>query len=92
MSDYIKREDAIKYNQLQVNFCKQEGFPNPEWLHIESILNNIKHIPSADVVEQKHGKWFFISEYCRFACNQCNGHSQRNSDYCPNCGARMDGD
>lgn len=97
MSDYIKRDDAIKYNESQVNFCKQEGFPNPEWLHIDSIKNIIKLIPAADVVEQKHGKWkkayldheaFGIRPTVVY-CSECNLVGYWEPKYCPNCGARM---
>ena len=96
MSDYIKREDAIKSNESQVNFCKQEGFPNPEWLHINSIKNNLKLVKAVDVVVQMHGKWIGGElGHC-----SCCGHEGCASDiwndgqinYCPNCGARMDGE
>lgn len=63
------------------------------------IRANIDDIPTADVQEVKHGKW----EQCGklegktvLKCSQCSqGITERFSPkyfYCPNCGAKMDGD
>ncbi len=54
------------------------------WEQIVSIIDNI---PTADVVEVKHGKW----EGCE--CSLCGHFATYANDYnyCPNCGAKMDG-
>lgn len=63
----------------------------------------IKHY-RADVQPVKHGRWIGITEYCKkngyipsgmgiyYWCSECDKEEQKTSDYCPNCGARMDGD
>lgn len=58
---------------------------------------DVAHIPSADVAEVKHGKWETNSDIpdtlicsvckCRFDMWKHDSHR-----YCPNCGARMDGE
>ena len=69
---------------------------------------DVAHIPSADVAEVKHGKWEGIttSAYIgtdkygepKFADRQfyvhrkCGRRSAIKEKYCPNCGAKMDGE
>ena len=85
MSDYIKREDAIKAIKKDI----MGG------LNYESILNDL---PSADVVEVRRGKWIKAAddgERSFYAeCDQCHKVTPNgwNMNYCPNCGARMDGE
>ena len=62
----------------------------------------IKQAPAADVAEVKHGEWK-IEEYknhLNVVCPNCNKefyvykqgqYRIDRSNYCPNCGARMDG-
>ena len=41
----------------------------------------------------KHGKWIDIKDpvYC-IECSVCGDANYMHSNYCPNCGARMDGE
>ena len=63
-------------------------------------IEDIKSVPAADVVPVRHGRWKPHSkvEYPVYHCSVCGGQAlfawgkQCKSDYCPNCGARMDGD
>ena len=60
-----------------------------EWCHIKKI---IERLPSAQP-ERKKGKW--ILDTFQIRCNRCNKLFSDNlfpSNYCPNCGARMDGE
>ena len=55
-------------------------------------------IPAADVVPVRHGRWVPTSDANKKRCSRCDvihliaqyPHGEIN--YCPNCGARMDGD
>ncbi|MDY6283082.1 MAG: hypothetical protein SPL40_08525 [Erysipelotrichaceae bacterium] len=95
MSDYIKREDALKVFDTD-SMIKA-------WHKTESI-------PSADVAPVRHGMWVDVDRMQMhdlhgvltwgnsFMCTECNfktfaveGHMSQ-YHYCPNCGARMDGD
>lgn len=50
----------------------------------------------------KHGRWIDIYEYCKahdlrpsgleiyYWCSECDKAEKKTSDFCPNCGAKMD--
>lgn len=60
MSDYIKREDAIKEIQRRIDSpYMQEPLQQGA---SRSCLGAIMDIPSADVVERKRGEWIPCSE------------------------------
>ena len=66
----------------------------------ESIRGIIDDIPAADVVEVKRGKWTFEHDpitdpkgyFIRIVCSCCGLKTGQVSNYCPNCGAKMDGE
>ena len=90
MPEYIEREALIE-------FVKQNT-PNINGeTTIECIERAIRAMPAADVVEVKHGRW--VEEGCGLlVCSKCNfeydhsGVPFEGLYYCPNCGARMDGE
>ena len=62
-------------------------------------------LPTADVVEVRHGEWQYeqLDEYAfyKVTCPYCGAYYMGNYDayhdpddfnYCPNCGAKMDGE
>ena len=55
----------------------------------------IDGITGVDAVEVVHGRWKTYSDIA--VCNLCNSHvvaeqGTAELNYCPNCGAKMDGD
>ena len=50
--------------------------------------------PTVDAVEVVHGRWETIEgrEYLGCLCSNCQKWSDAKTNYCPNCGAKMDGD
>jgi Zn finger protein HypA/HybF involved in hydrogenase expression len=48
---------------------------------------------TVDAVEVVHGRWIDAREYCGdFMCSNCNAlYGTNKFNYCPNCGAKMDG-
>lgn len=65
------------------------------------ILTEIEYAPTADVVEVRHGKWVHTDYAMHWLgkdeCSECTYHTSDRDDlshlkFCPNCGARMDGD
>lgn len=54
--------------------------------------------PTADVVEVKHGEWLSNAQTDEYICSECDGIAPVDSEkeefyesnYCPNCGAKMD--
>lgn len=96
MSDYIKREDAV------IEIERFGGYLDDDMLYrIKLALNRL---PSADVVEVRHGRWI-KSKAGGVLCSECYSYApnvekgsfttrrieQEKSAYCPNCGAKMDG-
>lgn len=52
-------------------------------------------IPSADVVPVVHGRWIEYQIPHVICCSNCDWETdaaEKNFQYCPMCGARMDGD
>ena len=87
MSDYIKREDAIK----AFDPSQRRDWYTP-W-----IVETLKDLPSADVAPIMHGKW--VEDYneqepagfkLRWRCTACdNWQTYGQTFFCPYCGARM---
>lgn len=57
----------------------------------DDILTNFaKHLYNADYRKQSEGEWFDKGSLsCR--CSRCGGKSNKESRFCPNCGAKMKG-
>lgn len=83
MNDYIKREDAI--NTVRNTFTGMTA---------DTLELRINGIPSADVAPVRHGRWEVIDaeEPRRYGCSKCKRLSWHMENYCPNCGAKMDGE
>ena len=88
MAEYITKEAAIN----AVENAPIELFQS-EWEEIEEAINAA---PAADVAPVVRGHWIQVdSTKCR--CSRCDiialialyPHGDKN--YCPNCGAKMDG-
>ena len=67
-----------------------------------TCLKSVLQQPTADVVEEKHGKWEHSKrglnlegDYECSACHSPDGikhfYGLKKYSYCPNCGAKMDG-
>ena len=87
MEEYIKRETAV-----DTILGEPTDAHYPEWY--ASILMGL---PATDVAPVVHGRWIEQEKYTfgvMYDCSICdnrildNGHSW---NYCPNCGAKMDG-
>lgn len=76
MAEYIDREAAI------------ESLP-VAW---DSAINALRNAPSADVAPVVHGRWMYVDTDTEqfFLCNRCKKKEYWESNYCPNCGAKMD--
>ena len=87
MAEYIEREALMRNLK---HFAPEQLTPL-----IESL---IQKQPTADVVEVRHGKWIDcvekISGKIQITCSQCGRFLSVYLPYnfCPNCGARRDGE
>ena len=88
MAEYIEREAVYE------DFEKSNS-ENPKWTpsRVKTLLVRQK---AADVVPVRHCRW--IKRGCKWQCTYCkvlmsiDGSPKENLlNYCPNCGAKMDG-
>ena len=87
--------DAIK-DKIAVD---KEIYPDDEFFRfsrfgMRTVIGIVKNQDTVDPV--KHGHWIVYPTLVSFLrCSQChNGvgwHNDKKPNYCPNCGARMDG-
>ena len=85
--EYIEREAALKiiYDKWFTT-CSR-------------ISNSIRELAAADVVPVVHGEWIALDRtemFTELKCSHCGhlmltGANSLYPNYCPNCGAKMDG-
>ncbi len=90
MAKYIEREKVID---------ELEHLHEDAELYYLGVYDCVKSVPTADVVEVKRGKWeeksfiVFDSEIkLGYKCSECNTTWDNKTNYCSNCGAKMDGE
>lgn len=100
MAEYIERE-ALALSVLGLEIVD----PVVEQ-YADAVLRHIQQAPAADMAPVRHGKWIVTKEFNdvlgiyieKYTCSACeeyrltaSGLSQA-TNYCPNCGAKMDAD
>ena len=93
MDEYIERGAAI--DAVTAVYVRTAGYKTRE--RVWETREAIQKLPASDVAPVVHGRWIEQEKYTfgvMYDCSICgnrildNGHSW---NYCPNCGARMDG-
>ena len=97
MDEYIKRDDAL----LAISYYPIEN-PEPDDIIqavLETARKSIARINAADVSPVRHGRWIEYIEIGamnnHYECSDCHWKTPsftiaRDSNFCPNCSARMD--
>ena len=92
--EYIERDIYYqKINGLSKGGC---GDYPLYCLAISDCMNVLDEMPAADVAPVRHGHWVkeksdvLIHWHCS-VCEKCYFLEEPNADYCPHCGAKMDG-
>lgn len=104
MPEYIEREALIKDINETVVFTVRKGvqLPTAEMRGANKVIDRIKSSPTADVIEVRHGEWLEFEDNfldTLYQCSACKEDfvliegtpSENRWNYCPNCGAKMDG-
>ena len=98
MSEYIERHKVLAAIQSRKSPTRSQT--QNEMLR--TIRVDVNHIPAADVAPVVHGRWIEGAE--NFTCGNHNAECSvchcnvswsgcdEDYNYCPNCGARMDGE
>ena len=99
--EYIEREEAKELLRIWISDCVLDG-DNDAADCYRDCIDLLDSIPTADVVEVRHGRWICINKrYGEYECSVCHGMDSNCSDYygihavteqefCPSCGAKMD--
>lgn len=92
MDEYIERKDLLELYRMDDPVLNENGH-----VPLSVIRQNIMDIPAADVAPVRHGRW----EPGNPICPVCGGDKFKDldadiwcdwmPDFCPNCGAKMDG-
>ena len=92
MAEYIKREELMEFPIRRNHYDRKNG--NKHFINgIETVLEYAENLPAADVAPVSHGRWIDAREYCGdYMCSNCEAlYGTNKFNYCPNCGAKMDG-
>lgn len=94
--EYIEREKAIEWFMAFVHMDESD-------IPAETVISDLKYaIPAADVAPVQHAKW--VDNHCTACGMMPMGDEmwknrdfepplfERFMDYCPSCGAKMDGE
>lgn len=101
MSEYIDREAFLK--DAETRYClpckgagKDYNGVKCRACWVDDMMGEVDDAPAADVAPVVHGMWDSLDGYkTRRACSVCGWDVPEYGKfytYCPNCGARMDGD
>lgn len=101
MTEYIEKKkviNEIRYNNKVTHYSddKCEDIVNKSTIEMQEVVFKI---PAADVQPVRHGQWFECytdSYHYSGICSVCGQASIKNLseslyEYCPRCGARMNG-
>lgn len=101
MAEYLDKEAFKK--SVEERYCKpckaEKKDHNGCWCRacwVDDMLDEVECFQSADVAPVVHGRWVThyrsgtpVAEgYVSTCCDMWNNHKR---NYCPNCGAKMDG-
>lgn len=101
MTEFVNLDTAYDADTLKDWYISSVGPEPPVWTdeHIEELLNDFyvipKDTPATDVAPVRHGRWV-ETIHKGYKCSLCNCLSSLfdenlKSEYCPWCGAKMDG-
>ena len=89
--------DLISRSALKKKSTKMYGFGNNKYISERAV----DEAPAVDAVPVVHGRWIPIEEelwnldfpvVVDWKCSACNAMGNEDFNYCPNCGAKMDGE
>ena len=85
MAEYVTKEQVIDWYRPY----GQTDEPIP----FETLVSDLRDMKAVDVAPVRHGRWLCVDTDTEqfFLCNRCKKKEYWESNYCPNCGCRMDG-
>ena len=99
MDEYISRKAAIAYIREQSEECQKafEELGGESGIYADAyndLAEDFYRIPAADVAPVvRRGKWGCYEPLSDgYRCSSCKLTHRNCTAYCPNCGAKMEGD
>lgn len=104
MAEYIERGALMQFPIRRDHYDRENG--NEHFINgIETVLEYAENLPAADVAPVVHGLWerepssswrwtpsgAVAVTRTTYRCGLCGRGTAVKSNYCPNCGAKMDG-
>ena len=93
MAEYIEREALMRQiKEIHCAECDSYHGVRCRACWVDDTLDYIDSEPAADVAPVRHGKWLCVDTDTEqfFLCNRCKKKEYWESDYCQNCGSKMD--
>ena len=106
MDEYISKQKVLDYLNDYLHSLDDGGadtlFDRGQRRALINSIQDILAIKVADAQPVKHGRWIDVYEYCEIHnlrpsgltvyhwCSECDKAEKKTSDFCPNCGVRMD--
>ena len=92
MAEYVTKEQVLDW------FRPYGHMDEP--IPFETMVSDLRDMPAADVAPVRHGRWVSVPHKLARVCSVCNRDEPYKFadidadvyDYCPNCGAKMDGE
>ena len=99
MAKYIDREGLIEWLKRIPLKDLSDGLGLCRIIREDDFKKAIKNMPKGiivDVSPVRHGHWNAINQIAtglpwKYRCNDCGCPQEYTHNYCPNCGAKMDG-
>lgn len=97
--EFIAKQDAVGIIEKEMeNYVSDIWYKSATHSALNDVNENIKSLKPADVALVVHAHWIrhenadIICGYYvpSFECSQCGAWKEDDSDFCPDCGAKMD--
>lgn len=91
-----KLEADMYHNAFEIDTDLQK-WDSGCWIRYKMFENVIEKQPIIDAEPVRHGHWIFNPKdaiemmFTLPKCSECGAESPNGGNYCPNCGAKMDG-
>ena len=98
MSKYIDADKIISHLNDEIEGCEDcdvcfRPVTYGTRLGLEYSKSLVETAETVGMQEVRHGKWEKRKECCcEYRCSVCEYELCRTTNYCPNCGAKMDGE
>ena len=94
MAEYIERGTLMqRIKEIHCAECDSYHGVRCRACWVDDTLDYIDSEPAADVATVRHGRWVMHDDEFGLTCecSVCHIETMGDGNYCPNCGAKMDG-